>query len=193
MSETIKIDEVLISLAKERPIFHSEADFKHSLACKLQQKFPCVDVFIEFPVELKRRVYIDIWLEYKNKSKLIAIELKYRSKRVETHIRDMCYNLKDHGAQDEGRYGFVNDIKRLEKLASEYKDKNFTGYAILLTNDRTYWSQPDNSNSSGAADSAFRLHEGRILEGRLKWGNSQQERKIELEKNILSGGQIIQL
>ncbi len=42
-----------------------------------------------------------------------------------------------------------------------------SGYAILLTNDPSYWTQSRNDNT---ADVRFRLHEGNTLHGGLGWG-----------------------
>ncbi len=47
-----------------------------------------------------------------------------------------------------------------------------TGYAILVTNDPSYWAQPRNSHT---ADADFRLHGGRTLHGILDWGAGASE------------------
>ena len=47
-------------------------------------------------------------------------------------------------------------------------DENFeSGFAIILTNDSAYWSAPYINNT---VDSAFRIHEGQTITGRLSWG-----------------------
>jgi hypothetical protein len=42
------------------------------------------------------------------------------------------------------------------------------GIAILLTNDRTYWTV---SKKVDSVDAAFRLHEGRVISGGVTWGD----------------------
>ncbi len=62
------------------------------------------------------------------------------------------------------RYDFVKDIARLELLRAE--DAADDGFAIALTNDPNYWQGGDRER---VADAAFRLGEGRALEGALQW------------------------
>ncbi len=62
------------------------------------------------------------------------------------------------------RYDFVKDIARLELLRAE--DAADDGFAIALTNDPNYWPGGDRER---VADAAFRLGEGRALEGALQW------------------------
>jgi hypothetical protein len=85
-------------------------------------------------------------------------------------ISGELFQLKNQSAQDIRRYDFIKDIKRLEDIAVERK--NFTGYAIMLTNDSSYWSEP---SIQGTIDCKFRLQEGRVLEGKLAWGKEASE------------------
>jgi hypothetical protein len=41
------------------------------------------------------------------------------------------------------------------------------GYALALTNDSSYWRVP--LDSTATIDTAFRLHDGALLSGRLAW------------------------
>jgi len=43
---------------------------------------------------------------------------------------------------------------------------NGEGYVILLTNDSAYWKNPRNRST---IDAEFRLHNGRVLNGALRW------------------------
>ena len=75
----------------------------------------------------------------------------------------------------------MKDIQRLEDITSRYKDT--TGYAIILTNDSSYWKQPLSSNT---VDASFRIHEGREIVGQLSWGtNASDSTKNNREKDII--------
>ncbi|MEJ5377874.1 MAG: hypothetical protein WHX93_14965 [bacterium] len=159
----IEIREVFSSLARQRPVFHSEADFQHAFAWEIHQKLPSASIRLELPVQVQNQsLHVDIWVAYQDA--ISAIELKYKTRALAVRIGNEQYRLKDQSAQDIGRYDFVKDIQRLEQLAATYR--NLTGYAILLTNDSAYWIKPA---SPSTVDAAFRLHDGRMLEGSLAW------------------------
>jgi hypothetical protein len=48
----LSISEVLAALAKQRPLFHSEADFQHAIAWELHERLPRASVQLEHPVEV---------------------------------------------------------------------------------------------------------------------------------------------
>lgn len=165
----IEIGEVLFALARQRPIFHSEADFQHAFAWELHQRLLSASIRLELPVQVKRQLrHIDIWVTYQDA--VLAIELKHKTRGLATQVGSEEYKLKDQSAQDIGRYDFVKDIQRLEQVAIAYQ--NLTGYAILLTNDSAYWTKPTNYST---VDADFRLHNGRVLEGLLSWGANASE------------------
>ena len=160
----LSISEVLTVLAKQRPIFHSEADFQHAIAWEIHKHLPRTSVRLERPVEishLNKRIYADIWIE--QDGDVLAIELKYKTRALQVLVKSEQYSLRSQSAQDLGRYEFIKDIKRVENIVVNRKPQA-SGYAILLTNDPTYWTQPLNDNT---ADAKFRLHEGRTLQGSL--------------------------
>jgi len=155
--------EVLKTLAARRPIFHSEADFQHALAWIIHEQHPNFKVRLEYrPSKLKQKTYVDIWLEHAGT--ICAIELKYKTRRLQVTVGEEPFDLLDQSAQDIARYDFCKDIGRIEALASAYP--GLTGFAVLLTNDRGYWRK---SGRDGNVDSAFRLHEAAKLSGRLEW------------------------
>lgn len=160
----LEVQKTLIALAVRRPIFHSEADFQHALAWEIHERLPKASVRLELPVEVnKQNLHIDIWIV--TDAKVLAIELKYKTRKLSCFSANEQFRLKDQSAQDIGRYDFIKDIQRLEHLAHCQYD--LTGYAILLTNDRSYWQ---NSISSNTADADYRVNDGRILSGVLDWG-----------------------
>ena len=78
----------------------------------------------------ERDEYTDIYFEYD--SKKYAIELKYKTRKPS---EESLY--KNQGGQPNGKYDFLKDVKRLERLK---KANNIDqGFAILITNDRIYW------------------------------------------------------
>ena len=69
------IKMVMGKLSSERKVFHSEADFQFSLAWKIKENYPEYEIFLEWPVSIKKQIiYVDIVLE--KDDKIIPIELK---------------------------------------------------------------------------------------------------------------------
>ncbi len=159
----LDIESLLTSLAESRKVFHSEADFQHALAWQIHQAMPDSQVRLEvnaFPVQ-DRRMFLDIWLPVEG----IAIELKYVTRELELEDADEFFALRNHSAQDQRRYDFLLDIERLELMRSN-GDVCRAGYAVLLTNDPSYWNVPATMDT---VDAAFRIHEGMNVSGELAW------------------------
>lgn len=160
----VVIHELLASLAVERPIFHSEADFQHAFAWLLHRRHPQLSVRLEIPVRVGQSVmHIDLLASSGNEN--VAVELKYKTRALTFTAPEEEFRLTNQAAQDLGRYDFIKDIHRLERLT--LARPGTSGYAILLTNDSSYWTQARGSDS---VDAAFRLHPARTLSGSLGWG-----------------------
>lgn len=71
----IKIEPVLASLGKRRPIFHSEADFQHELAHASRAHDPELELRLEYPIGTDTRASLDILLR-KGEARF-ELELKY--------------------------------------------------------------------------------------------------------------------
>ena len=155
----------LAMLAEQRPVFHSEADFQHSLAWAVHAQRPDLGVRLEHPTPWEeRRGAIDIWLRAADGA--AAIELKYWTRAAELTAGGERFELKEQGAQPLGRYDFWKDVARTERLvANGHADG---GYVIALTNERGYW----NKGRAGTIDAAFRMHEGSEVRGTLAWSGS---------------------
>ena len=176
----IEPGKILSILAKERPVFHSEADFQHAFAWAIHKEFRGATVRLELPLQIKDQpLHIDIWVVLRGN--IIGFELKYLTRKLSKELNGELFQLKNQSAQDIRRYDFIKDIKRLENIAVERK--NFTGYAILLTNDGSYWSKP---SIQGTIDCKFRLQEGRILEGMLAWGKEASKGTTEGREQALT-------
>lgn len=160
-----EIHSILKSLAARRPVFHSEADFQHALAWEVQLSDPDANIRLEKQIAAAGpRVHLDLLvlgLGYE-----VAIELKYKTRAATVVHTDEGYFLRNQSAQDIGRHDFIKDIQRLESYVRTRPAS--IGYAVLLTNDRSYWSK---SKKIDSVDSEFRVHEGRILRGGVTWGS----------------------
>ena len=146
-----------------RPVFHSEADFQHSLAWEIHRQLPHADVRLELPVaHAGKQLHVDLWVSQGINS--LALELKYKTRTLTLEHQAERYSLANHSAQDTGRYDFIKDVQRLEQITASRE--RVTAYAIILTNDSSYWSAPREKTS---VDIEFRIHEGRTLQGVLQW------------------------
>lgn len=159
----IDLSATLKSLAQQRPVFHSEADFQHALAWEIQKYLPNAAIRLEYPIsKYDSRMYLDIYVTQLHR--LLAIELKYKTRALAIEIGSEKFTLKNQSAQDIGRYDFIRDIYRLEQMLKA--DQKGIGYAILLTNDSAYWRATRNEQT---VDVDFRLHNERTLNGTLRW------------------------
>jgi len=176
----IDIFQIMNNLSKLRPIFHSEADFQHALAWEVHRRFPKDEIRLELPVKSgDRRLHLDLWLSHQKQS--IAIELKYKTRILSVPHNDEHYILKNQSAQDIGRYDFLRDLQRLEMVSTNLP--NSKGYAILLTNDSSYWSHRPGAQT---VDAAFRLNEGRSIHGKLSWDSAASSGTTKSRENPLN-------
>jgi hypothetical protein len=158
----VVVDDLLACLAVGRPVFHSEADFQHAFAWLLHHTHPEFELRLEIPLHAPEGVvHLDLLATSRDQS--IAVETKYKTRSLACIAANEEFRLANHAAQDLARYDFIKDIRRLERLASAHMCTS--AYAILLTNDSSYWT-PGRPN---AVDAAFRLQEGRALQGTLEW------------------------
>lgn len=166
-------------LRENRPIFHSEADFQFALAWEIQKMYPHASIRMECPSIEESNKYIDIVV--RNEGKVYPIELKYKTKKFSTSMGDEQYRLKDHGAQDLGKYDCIKDISRIESFANHLPGfKN--GCVIWLTNDPYYWRAPSSSNAGYAE---FSIHHGAKKTGAMHWGNNLSAGTIIKRENGL--------
>ena len=162
----VSIEALLATLAGSRRVFHSEADFQHALAWQIHEAMPETQIRLEVDVMQveRRRRFLDIWLPVEG----VAIELKYKTRGLELEQDDESFVLRNQSAQDQGRYDFLRDIQRLEHMHSKLEQCK-AGYAVLLTNDSSYWKVPTHRDP---VDADFRVHEGRAVSGALAWAAS---------------------
>lgn len=156
------VHAIMANLSRQRQAFHSEADFQHAFAWQVHSDLPDCQVRLEYRPQLDERVHIDMWIA--NIS--LAIELKYRTRKTTLQFANERFELRHQSAQDHGRYDFLKDIQRLERL--EQQGLARAGLAILLTNEHLYWEHPRRIPN---LDKDFRIHEGQQICGCLKWSN----------------------
>jgi hypothetical protein len=160
----LKVDlaGALSAVAARRPLFHSEHDFQHALAWQIQQASPAAQIRLE--TRPRRGIHLDLLVHLDGTS--TAIELKYLLAGLRATVGGEFFDLPHQSANDISRHDVVKDITRVEAMLTDgYADD---GCVLVLTNDRSYW-QPTARRDTIDAD--FRLHEGRVLEGTLRWAD----------------------
>jgi hypothetical protein len=177
------LGSIMSDLSKERPIFHSEADFQHALAWKIAKSNPDLSIRLEYnPWEDIDNKHVDLWIL--DTKREIALELKYRTRKIKYIQNREKFFLKNQSACDQGRYDFCKDIKKLESIKRE--NSNFTKYAIFLTNDPEYW---ESKSERETFDYDFKIHHGKDLSGNLKWHfNASKGTTKNREKEITLKG-----
>ena len=163
------LESALTELSADRPIFHSEADFQHSLAWRIRETSPSATIRLEMPFRfLESSIYVDIFLILEGVR--YGIELKYKTRGFAHESDGETYDLKNQSAQDTGRYDFLFDLQRVENLKS--RGLIDSGASLFLTNDSAYWKSP---RSTDTVDANFRIHDGRMVQGDLGWGMNTSE------------------
>ena len=152
---------VLQSLSKRRPIFHSEADFQHEFAWELRAQYPDGQIRLEVPSTGEGVGTTDIMV--RNGDAVHGIELKYLTRRHHCVLNGEAFSLKAQGAHDQKRHAVLKDVQRLERFNLGHGGPSFV---LALSNDASYWNQIGRGST---IDAAFRLYEGRMVEGPLAW------------------------
>lgn len=175
----------LTKLSDYRPIFHSEADFQHSLAWQIKVSHPDAEIRLETPMGRNEVGFVDLRVQIDNLK--IAIELKYLVKKINYGQNDSeSFFLKNQGAQDIRRYDVIKDLCRVESLVKS-KDSD-SGAVIILTNDEQYWKKRNKNRIT--IDSDFRIHQDEVLTGERMWRGEpsagtikNRDKKLTVEGN----------
>ena len=156
----LDLPAALAALAEQRPVFHSEADFQHSLAWLVRERHPGIEVRLERPVTLDgHRGHVDIWVRDADVRKVV--ELKYWTRELSLTQEGEEYQLREHGRQPLARYDLWRDVGRIERLIED--NSADSGYVLALTNVPGYW----NAGRTGTIDEGLRIHEGHEVRGSL--------------------------
>ena len=170
-----RILKALEELAKERPVFHSEADFQFALALKLKEKD--FEIRLEKPYSCslcecsetkqnedkkKKRKYLDMEITNHegNELKKYAIELKYKTKKPKLPIihENEEFNLTSHNAQSDGKFLFWKDVCKIHQLLKNEDFKFSGGFVIFLTNDSNYFNKESNNGITSSCKESELKH-----------------------------------
>jgi len=143
------------SLSSERPVFHSEDDFKFSLAWNLKCLYPDVKIRLEVPCGSER---VDIIVQYNGM--YYPVEVKYKKARFEYTQGGELFKFSDDTAYTQNHPKLINDIRRIEKHSESLNKGLRLGFAIWLTNDHIYWDGPQSSDANYAP---YTVKEGVVL------------------------------
>jgi hypothetical protein len=169
--QMLDMHAMLEDLAKKRPVFHSEADLQHAPAREIRTQHRWLEVRLEVPPPgPAMHGHLDIGVRDQSNA-LLFIEVKYKTARSAHKVREEWFRLRDQSAQDVGRYAFLWDVARLARIAEE--NAGISGCAVLLSNDSKYWTPSPRREPTN--DPAFRLSEGRVVEGELRWRRGPAE------------------
>jgi len=153
------INNIMERLSSNRPIFHSESDLQHELALILanesKKKIRLEKPFLNIPLNNSKSIKIELDLFLPNEK--VGIELKYKTIKRNIKFSDEEFFLKNHAAQNLGRFDFFNDLRRLQMLRKQGIIDS--GFVIFLTNDPLYWTRIQRNNFS----SNFSMEEGRVI------------------------------
>ncbi len=174
----LDLKKYIEELRSKRPVFHSEADFQHALAWVIHEGNKEAKVRLEFPFDGNEgRQYLDILVSEGKEE--YAIELKYKTKKFYKEIGRDKFDLTNQSAHDWGCWGFCKDIERIRKFGG--------GFAVFLTNDKLYWTEPRGTGRPNY--SAFKLFQGQELKGELEWINQNAKSlKNNMKRSVKVGG-----
>ncbi len=171
------VDEIYQDIVNGKIIFANENQFQFELAWRIKNEYKNYDVIFEavYLDNTGKKCYTDLVVLDKNNKKYTPIELKYKTKS--RYKNDLL--LKNQDAQGLAAYDYLMDLMRIEFLQQnpqqqlkfyEYYDNNQsysfdTGYAIMFTNDKSYYNGDWINNQ--ARD--FSIKEGLNKTGTLNW------------------------
>ena len=166
---SIDMEKIIEKLQGKRQIFCSEADFQLEMAWVIKEMYHDAEVRLEYVPTFDDKMHIDILVFINNE--WIPIELKYKTKNskkgaLEDKKTQEVFNLKNQGAKNIGCYLYLKDIMRIESIKQEVKNNFEEGYAVFLTNDKTYLESPQNND---CVYKEFSLQHGITKHGELKW------------------------
>lgn len=180
----------LSALAKERPVFHSEADFQHALGWKVRTLYPKARIRLEVPKRLEYHrkrwpAHVDLTVELG--ATKTWIELKHNTDALRVNVNGEYFALQKQTDVAGVRFGFWQDVQRLEQICwanSPWRDR---GVAIFLTNFEALWTNK-NRGTKMAKDQAYRLEDGRRYHGRLWWPSYRDGRKMQPPSSLTLRG-----
>lgn len=203
------LTDIIESFAKKEIIFSNEEQLQFQMAIELGKNG--ADVSLEvLSMENNEKMYTDIVVKNRDDTSYTAIELKYK-----LQDNDLIYTTQNgnkhptfkQGANNLGRYAYLQDVERLERLIydrtnikndpthehiafntfkfDKNKNKKVTkGYAIIISNDENYWKHIDLNRLS----SNFSLeHQSVLKSGCHGWKIKVDSNDIWVSGNTAKG------
>lgn len=150
------VENTIASFSKKDIIFQNEQQFQFELACEIKKKLSkneeIIFEYVAYTSGKKKikKYYIDLIIVNVVNGEYIPIELKYKTSEGKYTRFNSDIVLSGQGAEDLGRYDYLNDIKRIEDLKIKNKNYNYkysnnllkkyvTGFAIIISNEKKYW------------------------------------------------------
>ena len=174
MITTKEIQTILSRLSNKAEPYLSEAQFQFELAWELQKIHDDCKILLEYTAcsnkTSGKRFEYDIIAVFDEGYQ--AIELKYKTTQATINGVDLIQQAGQPGV----KYDYLWDIHRIEILKNRSKHSNdyyyylaqkdcLGGFAILLTNDASYWCQAKPHELAFN----FSLHDTAIKTGHLDW------------------------
>ena len=172
----LDIPKILVALAKRRPVFHSEADFRLELVLQIHKMYPKLCPVAEYPIRREAKEAYDLML-FRGHREVTALELKYACQKLDYRNEGQTFKLKT-APVGVGRYGTLRDIERMEEFLEKIRKKEpqrVHADVITLTNDPFLWEGP---KRTGVTDEEFNIAESVIrgdkkvkntVSGTLRW------------------------
>ena len=185
------LTDIINQFRDEKRVFSNESQFQFELADGLQKRGFRTLFEVLSNDKNGKKLYTDLVVDLGNKE-YVAIELKYKAagkpdskntKGFDVEKNAFCYGeykgikqyMYPQGAVDEGCYGFLKDVERLEHLKNGTLILNFDkenkvrqAYAIIVANSKegsmtSYWA--DRKKEIKWYD--YNLGDGRKISGKL--------------------------
>ena len=172
----LDVPKILSALAKRRPVFHSEADFRLELILQIHKMHPKLCPVAEYPIRRESKEAYDLVL-FRGHREVTALELKYVCQKLDYRNEGQTFKLKA-STTDAGRYGTLRDIERMEEFLEKIRKKEprrVHADVITLTNDPFLWEGQKRTGVVGEefniADSVTRDNRKikNIVSGTLRW------------------------
>ena len=152
------------AISRLNQVYTVEEQFRFSLAVQFLREYGEDQITVEWKAVDGDRIDIAVRIE----DVIVPFELKYLTAKsqVQDGRFDQSFEIGGNHDSNRAHYDNINDIRRLEKAASE---QGGCGYFILLSNISNYWEEPNQS----ALHDEFRIYEGKTIEGKLDWKDNR--------------------
>lgn len=163
------LQDIANDMSSHKLLYQNEQQFQFDFAWRINKRIDTskLEVLLEYNTYVKmptdKKTYTDIVIRDKNDHSFIAIELKYKKQGAEIldNNNNIIDTLEHDGAVNLGRFDYLWDIHRIEDMkknasaTSSKPDKQLNklsnyvcGYAIMFTNDNSYWKTNGNNCSN---------------------------------------------